>query len=112
MQGPSSWYQRLKHEAQRADRFSTLEFDHTTCQEERTVGMHIGSTEITKQIQGMIKDLEGTILRREKVVIYSRGKQHNIRHRKCLAKLYGGDQTSRTDKCTFMIITMTLSESA
>ena len=73
--------------------------------------MHIGSMEITKRIQGMIKDLEGTIQRGEKVMIYSRGKQH-IRLRKCLTKLYSRDQTGRTDKCIFMIVKTTWSKSA
>ena len=74
--------------------------------------MHIGSMEITKRIQGMIKDLEGTIQRGEKVMIYGRGKQHNIRLRKCLEKLYSRDQTGRTDKCIFMIVKTTWSKSA
>ena len=39
----------------------------------------------------MIKDLKGTIQREEKIMIHSRGKEHDNRLRKCSAKLYGRD---------------------
>ena len=58
----------------------------------------------------MIKDLQGTIQREEKVMIHGRGKEHNDRLRKCLAKLYGRDQTFRIDKCRFTIIKTTWSK--